>query len=638
MKPKLLCASGNRQFEISVGREGLTIGRDASNTIRIEDPTVSSMHCHFEVEDDRLVILDSQSTNGTFVNGKAISRAILEQGDEIRIGETILYFLREEPSDVHRAPLRFEEIEDHYLVSSETVRLDPTESAYLKIVRGDDLASLQRMAHDMSVLLTLNSEINQIPDTDKLQHLVLERIFEIVPAETGVILLGSRVNDLFLGTPVSRQRFGRGEPIGLSRSITVQVFMSGVALLRNDLLSDEVVAKSIATSRVHSVLCVPLVVMTATIGVIYLATTKANTPFSEGTLQLVTAVAGIAALALEHGRYVEWLETENRRLVHEIDLRHNMIGDSPRMKQVYEAISLLAPTDSPVLILGESGTGKELAARAIHNNSSRRDAPFVVVNCAAIAESLFASEMFGYVKGAFTGADHDKKGFMEEADRGTLFLDELGELPPHNQAALLRAVEEQQITRVGATRPVSVNIRLISATNRKLEKELNTGGFRADLYYRMGLRLELPPLRERLEDIPLLVRFFLQQYRHNTPREIGATPPDTIAALQRYRWPGNVRELAGIVQWAVIFGKSDRIRPDDLPEHIWKAQDKSTTAVGSLEEAMHSFERQFILRALEETKGNVVEAATLLARAPNYLQRRISQLGLRDDLDKIRQR
>jgi transcriptional regulator with GAF, ATPase, and Fis domain len=393
---------------------------------------------------------------------------------------------------------------------------------------------------------------------------------------------------------------------------------------------------SVVASGNRSDLCVPLLVKSVPVGVIYLTTTDAGTPFNETHLRLTTAIGGIAAIALEHARYVEWLENENRQMAHEMSLQHEMIGDSPKMKEVYEAISLVAPTDTPVLILGESGTGKELAARAIHNNSSRRHGPFVAVNCGAISETLFASALFGHVKGAFTGADRDHKGFIEEADGGTLFLDELGDLPLHCQAALLRVLEDQEIRRVGSGRTTRVDIRLISATNRSLKEDIQKEKFRADLYFRMGLPLEMPPLRERLEDVPALVNFFIGKHKKCTQREIGATPPNTLRVLQEYEWPGNVRELSGVIRWAVVFGKSDRIRVEDLPAEISRRQNTAAPSVRRLDEAMEAFERQFILRALEETRGNVVEAAVLLARAPNYLQRRISQLDLREDLERIR--
>ena len=638
MNARLICISVRPHYEISLSADVVTIGRDPSNSVHLDDPTVSSHHCRIEYKSDRFVLIDCESTNGTFLNGQATREACLQHGDRISIGHSEFCFVIGETSDLAVAAAGIADAESGVLLSSQTIQLDPRESMYLKATFARDIATLERVSHDMGVLLRFGSEISEIDDSRKLQEVLLDRIFEVVQAETGVILLGSDVERLLGGSPVSRRETAGEKQIEISRTIVEQVFKSGVALLCNDLLADQGYSESIVASRIHSVLAVPLIVMNSTIGVIYLATTNPGTAFDEGNLQLITALAGITSVALEHVRYVEWLETENRQLTREINARHNMVGESPKMQKIYEAISLLAPTDSPVLILGESGTGKELAARAIHSNSNRSTSPFVVVNCGAIAESLFISEMFGYVRGAFTGADRDKKGLMEEADGGTLFLDELGELSLHNQAALLRAVEERRILRVGSTQPTSVDVRLIFATNRQLKDEMNKGGFRADLYYRMGLPLELPPLRDRLEDIPLLVRFFLQQYGRYTQREIGSTPPDTIRALQEYSWPGNIRELGAAIQWAVVFGKSDRIRPEELPPYIANPKGHSSASATSLEEAMRNFERQFILRALEETKGNVVEAAALLVRASNYLQRRISQLDLRDELERIRQR
>jgi Nif-specific regulatory protein len=634
MRPRLVRSSGTAQAEIPLDSDELTFGRDPANSIRLEDPVVSSRHCRIERESDRFVLIDNQSTNGTFVNGIAATRAYLEPGDEIRIGHNCFYFVVDETAADQTRAIRIDDSRDTTLLSSETVQLSPSDSAYLKSRLTDDPVALQRMAHDLSVLLRLNKDINEIDDSGQLQKELLERIFEIVPAESGVIMLGSDLQTLFQGPFVSLQTLPTDNPIRVSRTIVQQVFASGESMLRNDLLTDNS-SESIVASQLHSVLCVPLAVMNTRIGVLYLATTNARTSFDQQHLELITAIAGIAAVALEHVRYVEWLEVENRQLSHEVSVSHNMVGESAKMQTVYEAISLVAPTESTVLILGESGTGKELAARAIHNNSNRRNGPFVIVNCGAIADTLFTSELFGHVKGAFTGAERDKKGFLEEADGGTLFFDELGELPLHCQAALLRVLEEKQVLRVGSTRPIPVDIRLISATNRSLVEDVRAGGFRADLYFRMGLPLQLPPLRDRLEDIPLLVKFFIQKYKGDTHREIGRTPPETIRVLQQYDWPGNVRELGRAIQWAVVFGKSDRIRPEDLPAEILK-KDAASGGIQRLDQAMESFERQFILRALEETSGNVVEAAELMARAPNYLQRRISQLQLRDELEKIR--
>ena len=511
MKPRLVRLSGSAPEEVLLSSNELTIGRDSSNSVQLQDPTVSSHHCRIERDADLLVLVDCDSTNGTFVNGKAASRVRLKHGDEILVGSTKFYYLLDDvpPSS---GEIRIEEPAEDFVVSSDTTRLNPA-----------DLAE-HRISQHLSVLLKLSTEINHIDASEKLQDVLLERIFQLVPVEEGVILLGSDLNQLFLGPNVQRRRAPAREQIRVSRTIVERVFQSGESVLRNDLLANAP-SESIVASGIRSIMCVPLTVMKATIGVIYLTTKNPGTPFDETHLQLTTAIAGIAAIALEHVRYIEWLERENRQLAHQVNLLHEMIGDSPKMNKVYEFIALVAPTDSPVLILGESGTGKELAAHAIHNNSSRRNGPLVAVNCGGITETLFASALFGHVKGAFTGADRDQKGFIEEADGGTLFLDELTDLPLHCQAALLRVLEEQQVQRVGSTRPISVDIRLVSATNRSLKEEIEGGRFRADLYYRMGLPLELPPLRERLEDVPSLVKFFIQKFKHYTQREIGPTPP-----------------------------------------------------------------------------------------------------------------
>jgi transcriptional regulator with GAF, ATPase, and Fis domain len=631
MEPRLIRFDETNRYEIAVDCDPFTIGRDVANALRIDDPMVSQHHCQIESRGDRFVLADRKSTNGTYVNGRRIQQKDLEHGDEIRIGYTILVFTR----DVWNLPA-VSQVEDDG-EPLETRALNPADSAYFKPTLPADLSSFQRITHDLTVILKLSVEFNQIEDAERMQAVLLERLFDIVPAENGAVLLCSERGE-FSPNPVHRQRTP-DQQFRISRTITRQVLESGKALLRNDLLDDVSTSESIRFSGIRSVVCVPLTTGATRIGVVYLDTRNPQMRFDERHLEIVSAISAVGALALEHARYVDWLEKENRQLIHNANLQHDMVGDSPKMQKVFEALSRIAPVDTPVLLLGESGTGKELAARAIHKNSSRRNGPFVAVNCGAVNAELFASELFGHVRGGFTGADRDRKGFIEEADGGTLFLDELGELPLHCQAALLRVLEDGQVIRVGSTRPISVNIRIISATNRPLPREIDEGGFRADLYYRMGLSLELPPLRERLEDIPLLVRFFLQIHKSKTQRELGPTPPDTIRALQEYHWPGNVRELSRAIEWAVVFGKSDRIRCDDLPPHvIGKPSRSQALGFGTLDEAMESFERQFILRALEEARGNVVEASSLIGRAPNYLQRRISALNLRSELDVIRKR
>lgn len=628
MKPRLIL--GLREFE--VGPEGLSLGRDASNTIPIEDDRVSAFHCRVEKDQDRFVVIDCDSMNGTHVNSRPVIRASLQSGDEIRIGRTLIRFFVGATFDPTPANIRLDESE--CLDAGNTVRLDPSDSVFMNADAGIR-SELARMIQDMSVLLKLSAEINEVDDSRELQKLVLERLFQIVPADEGAIIPVSARSALILDSAVSRQRFSRGDAVSISKSMTSAVLESGHSMLRNRLRDDSSAPTSVIYGHVQSVLCVPLSVRGARIGVLYLNTTISEEQFDQRHLELATAVAGITSVALEHLRYVEWLEKENEQLQHEVGIHHDMIGQSPKLMEAVEKISRVASGDSRVLILGETGTGKELAARAIHQNSARRTGPFVAVNCAGIPETLFESELFGHVKGAFHNAERDRKGYIEEADGGTLFLDEIGDLPLQVQPKLLRVIEDGNVFRLGSTQPKAVDIRLISATSQPVNDE-SSGRFRKDLLTRLGIQLLMPPLRNRLGDIPLLVRFFLEKHRHLAEREIGATPPETIQVLQEFDWPGNVRELDVAIQHAVVFGKNDRIRPEDLPPYISNRTTPPAKSAGKLDVAKESYERQLILRALEETHGVVTEAAALLDRVPTYLQRRISQLGLRDELTRIR--
>jgi len=648
MKPRLVPLSGSSTAEVLLTANGLTIGREASNTICVEESIVSARHCRIESDGTGFVLMDQESKNGTFVNGLAAVRVRLSHGDEIQVGHARFYFLLDElaiETDSNRppsmSPIRIDDDTDagpEAPAATKMLRLHPQISAYLYAPLDGDGEYLGRLARDMNAILRLNGEINSISSAVELQEVLLNRTLARIPAETGFILLGHDVEELVATARTPQCVKVSEKPPYVSRTILQQVMSSGEAVLRNDLLAAPDTSQTLKSARLRSVLCVPLTVMGVKTGVLYLSTSDPEKPFDQRHLEMVTAIAGIGALALEHLRYVDWLEAENQQLIQQVSLGHGMVGESPEMKRVYEAISRIAPTGSPVLVLGETGAGKELAARAIHSNSNRCNGPFIAVNCGAVQETLFASQLFGYVKGAFTGADRDHKGFIEEADGGTLFLDELGELPLHCQAALLRVLEEGKVQRVGSAREIAVDVRLVSATNRSLSEEIAAGNFRADLYFRMGLPVTLPPLRERLDDVPLLARFFLQKYKGSAQREIESLHPDTIRTLQQHTWPGNVRELGRAIYWAVVFGKSNRIRPEDLPPEVLRGGNRAVPSVGPLEDALQSHEKKLIVRALEETRGNVVEAAVLLARAPNYLQRRIGQLKLRQELDRIRER
>jgi Nif-specific regulatory protein len=300
------------------------------------------------------------------------------------------------------------------------------------------------------------------------------------------------------------------------------------------------------------------------------------------------------------------------------------------MRTLFERIARVARTDSTILLRGESGTGKELVARAAHRNSPRADRPFIAINCAALTETLLESELFGHEKGAFTGAIGLKKGKMELADGGTLFLDEIGELPLSLQAKLLRALQEREFERVGGTRPVRVDFRLVAATNRDLESAAKTGAFRQDLYYRLNVvSLVLPPLRERREDVPLLAEYFVRKHAARSGRRVDAIEPEALSRLSRYDWPGNVRELENAIEQALALGVSAHITPEDLPSNLTAQSSTPHPSSLNYHATIEGTKRDLILRAFAEAEQNHSAAARLLGVHPNYLHRLVKNFDLR---------
>ena len=305
--------------------------------------------------------------------------------------------------------------------------------------------------------------------------------------------------------------------------------------------------------------------------------------------------------------------------------------EAPKMRQVFDTAYRAADSDATVLILGESGTGKEVLARAIHHRSGRRDKPFVAVNCVALAENLLESELFGHEKGAFTGAQQQKKGCFEMARGGTVLLDEIGSTRPDFQVKLLRVLQEGTFQRVGSGQELHADVRVIAATNRDLEKAMQEGSFLPDLYYRLNVvALRVPPLRERIEDLAALAQLFLQKYAHETKREVVGIADETLACMQAYAWPGNVRELENAIERAVVLGTEEQIEPEDLPEQILGAaavaQEEMTAGYHA---SVKDYQRRLIQKTLEQTEGHQARAAEILGLQRTYLSRLIKNLGLR---------
>jgi transcriptional regulator with GAF, ATPase, and Fis domain len=630
--PRLVAIGGPlRDSVFALPESDLSLGRDASNGLPISDPSVSRRHCLIRREASGFKVRDLDSRNGTLVNGEPVKDHWLHHLDEIAVGDSVFRFLIEDDPEKSSGASRSVEFEDTGATHA-AAEIRPEDVLYLqpeKIL--SELPATSRLARNLSALLKISRVVHSIRDLDELQAQVLDLIFEVAPAERGAILLDGTSGEF--NSVFGRNRDARSErSVRVSRTIARRVLEQGLAILGSDVPGTGLASvESLIALQVRSLLCVPLSIYQRTIGCIYLDTINVGDRFNEDHLELVTAIAGISAVALENARRLQWLEQENQRLTTEITLDRTLVGESPRMKDVFQFLARVAPTDATVLIGGESGTGKELAARAIHRRSPRASKPFVAINCAAIPENLLESELFGYERGAFTGAVAQKKGRLEIADGGVLFLDEIGELAPSLQVKLLRVLQEREFERVGGNRPIHVDIRLIAATNRDLEEASRKGEFRQDLYFRLNVvSLTMPPLREHKDDIPMLVSFLVEKHCSKCGTKPKPLSRQALACLQNYDWPGHVRELENVMERALVLGTSEDILPEDLPENLLERGPAPGVGEAKYHGAVKELKKRLIQNALEEARGNITEAAKALGVHPNYLHRLIRNLDLKE--------
>jgi Nif-specific regulatory protein len=611
-------------------QEEVSIGRDPSNEISLLDSLVSRRHCVIRKESGTFRLQDLESRNSTFVSGVPVMDRVLVPGDQIRVGNSILIFQGAESGSLpHSASLSLDATP---APGAATVVLRKEDALYLRPPTREQLPNTPKTVRDLKVLLDFSRALNSVQGLAPLQERVLEAILAIAPADQAAILLTEDGTTGFSSVQGKDRRLGENQPIHASQTILNRVLEERLAVLTSDVQSDETYrdADSLLQRRVHSVLAVPLEGQDKVLGVLYLEASSAGARFDSDLLQLVTTLGNITALAIENARHLERLGGENRRLHEELNIHHSMIGESKAMHEVYGFVSRVAGRDSTVLISGESGTGKELVARAVHMNSGRSDKPFVAINCAAITETLLESELFGHERGAFTGAVSQKKGKLEVAEGGTVFLDEIGELAVPMQAKLLRVLQEREFERVGGTRPIKLDVRLIAATNRDLKEASRNGAFRPDLYYRLNVvSLHMPALRERREDIPMLAAYFAAQYAEKVKRRVAGISPEARTCLMRYEWPGNVRELENAIERAVVLGSTELILPDDLPESILEETAASGEPVSALHDGIREAKKVLIERAIEQANGNYTEAAKILGVHANHLFRLIRTLNLK---------
>jgi transcriptional regulator with GAF, ATPase, and Fis domain len=574
------------------------------------------------------------SDSGTFVNGIPVKQRVLAPGDQIAIGTSLFLF------EVERSPAPARsavQLDENSAAGAQVEQLRHDELLYL---HPDSLAALpqpERLARALSTLLKISTAIGSIRDVESLQWQLLGMIFDVIPAERGAILLVEDAAEE-APSPVAWDRVaGPDHPVHVSRALTRRVIDEGISILENEspeLHSLESSSRP-GSKPARSLLCVPLISTGQVLGVIYLDSSNPATTFSKDDLQLLAAIAGLAAIAIENARQFERLGIEYQQLRTEVSLQHDMAGQSPRMREVYQFIERVAPSESTVLIYGESGTGKELAARATHNNSLRKDQPFLALNCAALTETLLESELFGHEKGAFTSAICQKKGLLEVAEGGTVFLDEVGELPLTLQAKLLRVLQEREFVRVGGTRSIKINVRFLAATNKDLQKAVREEKFRADLFHRLNvISLTLPALRDHAEDIPLLAELFAVRNAKKCNRHVKGISPEARACLMQYDWPGNIRELENAMERAIVIGSSDFILPEDLPEAVLETAPSLASGPAKYHDAIRNLKKQLILSAFDQSGGSPTEAARILGVHANYLHRLVRNLDLRVALKK----
>jgi transcriptional regulator with GAF, ATPase, and Fis domain len=580
------------------------IGRSRQNHVKLVTEQASRQHARLLKTDKTYRLVDGGSSNGTFVNGLRVQEKDLAESDSITIGNAVMVFHAGE------------------LPARQGFKLPDPGTAPLPL-------------EDRNVRILLRTVVAAASgeSLDRFLRAAIDNVVEIAQAERGVLYTREAGGELRPLVARDAARKDLSELVGISRTIPQQVWehRKPIFLLDTENPKEPVQSDSVSLYHLRTIMCAPLKVGEKMLGVVYVDSHAKLREYTSTDLAVFEAVANYLALTMENVRAVQdakvrseerrsALERENLQMKSALEARRHLIGECAPMKSIYENLRKVAPTDATVLVLGESGTGKEAIAHVLHDLSPRSGNPFVVIDCAAIPETLLESELFGYEKGAFTGALSQKAGKLEAAQGGTVFLDEMGELTPNLQVKLLRALEQRSITRVGGVEPIPIDLRLVAATNRNLEEMVKQGKFRQDLYFRLKVvSINLPPLRDRGDDLLLLADHFLAEANKANDRSVKGYGAEARSAMKAHRWDGNIRELKHRVEQAVILTSNEYLSKDDL----------NLVGVGgsfrSLETARDLFEKTYLLQALARNGNNVTHTARELDISRQHMQNLIKK-------------
>lgn len=611
----VLIKSGIPELKVSLG-QSCTIGRSSECELQLLDPLLSRHHTRMTLRDNEYWVEDLNSKNGTFLNGDRIDVPLkLRKGDEVVIGNTSFIF---DPDIEILFDQRGEKtvlvVDDQEQLNADTL----VEPESLHTLPKSSLVEIHTFACEVLGLLELNSLLDSL----------LQKFVSHFGADRGFILLKDRNRDRFRPAAIKSEK----SSIALSQTLLDRVVRDKKPLLVQNAVENVsfVNAKSIIKHQLRSVMILPLIAKQEIIGVVQIDRAEQNS-FDLETLGKFSLLAESASIAVQNAIRFD-LERRRNFAQDGGDKSTTFVGESKKIKTLIQTTRKTALSDARVLITGESGTGKELIARMIHEHSDRTHGPWVAVNCGAFPESLIEAEIFGHEKGAFTGASHMRRGCFELADRGTLFLDEVGELPLQTQVKLLRVIEEGSFYRIGAERPIIVDVRIVAATNKNLKEDVVRGNFREDLYYRLNvINLDIPPIRDRENDIELLVDYFVREIS----RSLGCPAPivgsEVLDIMQAYHWPGNARQLRNVIERLIVINDNREIEAGDLPPELLAGVEKAAPQPknpGNLRQALATKERELIIATLKETRWKKAKACRLLGISRPTLDKKILDYGI----------